>query len=345
MSDNRLIDQFGRRHEYLRISVTDRCNLRCRYCLPASFADQRNRQAGMPAEGIDLGPKSNLLTFDEIERLTRIFLDLGIHKVRITGGEPLVRNGIEELCERLTALPGLQTLALSTNAVLLEEKAEALRAAGVDAINISLDTLRRDRFREITFRDHFDDTLRGIEAAKRAKFSSIKINTVVIRGFNDDELLDFVQFAIELSLPVRFIEYMPFLGNRWKEAEYVPFREMFSKVTSQYRLHPLERMKNLRGPATEYLIEGSDIAIGFIPTMSEPFCGDCNRLRLTADGKMRTCLFARDGLDLRRMLRSGAGKDQIEGAIRLALQTKWEQHPEANELEAEQNRPMVAIGG
>lgn len=302
----------------------------------------------MPAEGIKLKPRDEILSFDEIETLARVFVDLGIRKIRLTGGEPLVRHGVEQLCERLAGIHGLDTLALSTNGTYLADKARALKAAGVQTLNISLDTLQAERFRYITFRDSFSGTLRGIEAALEAGFPSLKINTVVMRGFNDDELLDFVDFAIALSLNVRFIEYMPFLGNRWREADCVPCREMQERIERKYRLMPTETTIRLAGPAAEFRVDGTDAIIGFIPTMSEPFCGGCNRLRLTADGKLRTCLFASDGFDLKSMLRTGlrrVDRETVEYAIQSAVMMKWKQHPESDELTANQTRAMVAIGG
>lgn len=328
---NNLIDQFGRAHEYLRISVTERCNLRCRYC--------------MPAKGITLVPREEILTFAEIIMLAEIFVGLGIRKIRITGGEPLVRKGIEELCETLAQIPGLQTLALSTNGVLLEEKVSALKNAGVQQVNISLDSLRPERFRQITLRGDFEAVLRGIESTLHVGFSSVKVNTVVMKGFNDDELLDFVEFAQALSLNVRFIEYMPFWGNGWSDVKFLPYHAMKEIIESKYTLIPVQRNGTIQGPAKEFQVEGSNAIIGFITTISEHFCSTCNRLRLTADGKLRNCLFAREDFDLKRLLRAGANKDVIEEVIRAAVILKWKKHPETDELLAAQNRPMVVIGG
>lgn len=328
---NKLKDQFGRRHEYLRISVTDRCNLRCRYC--------------MPAEGVEMQPHEELLTFDEIDALTRVFVDLGIHKVRLTGGEPLVRRDIEHLCRKLGKIPKLEALAISTNGVLLPEKAKALHWAGVEHINISLDTLRPDRFEYIAFRHKLEDVLRGIEAAYRAGFHSVKINTVVMKGFNDDELFDFVDFAKFFSLNVRFIEYMPFLGNCWDSVKLMPYSEMFEMITSRYQLVPVRDGSIFAGPAKEFRIDDCGAVIGFITTMTDRFCHSCNRLRLTADGKLRNCLFAEDEVDLKRLLRSGADRYEIESAIRSNVFQKWERHPDTHELLRQSNRAMVAIGG
>jgi cyclic pyranopterin phosphate synthase len=328
---NRLVDSFNRRHTYLRISLTDRCNLRCRYC--------------MPPEGIQSRPKEELLSFDEIETLAGVLVDLGIRKIRLTGGEPLVRRGVEDLCARLSAIPGLETLAVSTNGILLEEKADALLGAGVRQVNISLDTHRPDRFQQVALRPGHDSVLRGIAAAIGAGFDSVKINTVVMKGFNDDELLEFVGFAVKLSLNVRFIEYMPFLGNAWDSVRFLSYEQMREIIGSRYRLVPVVDDSPIPGPATSFRVEGSDAVIGFITTMSQHFCHACNRLRLTADGKLRTCLFAHDEVDLKTLLRDGAGHVGIEQAIQAALSLKWEQHPDADGLLALQDKAMVAIGG
>ncbi len=326
-----LTDRFGRDHTYLRISVTERCNLRCTYC--------------MPAQGIRLKPKTELLTYDEIERLAGILASLGVRKIRVTGGEPLVRSGIEQLCERLSVIKGIDMLAISTNGTLLEKKAKLLRNAGVENINISLDSLREDRFETITLRSGHADVLRGIESAINAGFPSIKINAVIIRGVNDDEIPDFIEFARALSISVRFIEYMPFPGNNWNESQFISFNEMKQRIEEKYSLTPLTRDEPVPGPAKEYQIGSSDATAGFITTMSEHFCGSCNRIRLTADGRLRTCLFAKDGVDLKRLLRAGAPREVIEDAIRSAVLLKWEKHPDPEELMTNQDREMTAIGG
>lgn len=328
---NRLIDNFGRVHEYLRISITDRCNLRCRYC--------------MPPGGVELKPKDTLLTFEEIVDLAEIFVDLGIRKIRITGGEPLVRSGVEDLCARLASIPKLEALALSTNGVLLSGKAQALKLAGVQDLNVSLDTLRPERFERIALRANHEAVLRGIHSALRAGFRAVKINTVVMKGCNDDELLDFVEFATAYSLNVRFIEYMPFLGNSWSEAQFLAYPEMKEVIESKYHLVPLRRGSTLPGPAKEFQVVGSGAIVGFITTMSEHFCADCNRLRLTADGRMWNCLFAQKGTDLKGLLRGGAGRGAIQSAIRAGVLSKWEKHPETEDLVALQNQTMIGIGG
>ncbi len=299
----------------------------------------------MPPGGVDLNSKSELLTFDEIVRLAEIFVNLGIKKIRLTGGEPLVRKGVEELCSRLAGIAGVQALGLSTNGVRLFEMARSLRNSGVQQLNVSLDTLRRDRFAVVALRTGFDSVLRGIEEAKSVGFPSLKVNTVVMRGFNDDELLEFVEFADRYVLNVRFIEYMPFWGNGWNEVQFMPYREMKEIIETKYHLLPLQRNGTIQGPAREFQLAGSNAVIGFITTISEHFCADCNRLRLTADGQLRNCVFARDGVNFKRLLRSGANSNLIEDSISAAVKVKWEKHPDTPELLEGQNRAMVAIGG
>ncbi|MBM2840505.1 MAG: molybdenum cofactor biosynthesis protein, partial [Bacteroidetes bacterium] len=254
-------------------------------------------------------------------------------------------RGIEDLCLALSRIAGVETLAVSTNGVLLHEKAPVLRGAGITGVNISLDSLRPDRFHHITSHTSHDEVLRGIQAAQQAGFPSVKINTVVMRGFNDDELLDFVAFAIDRALNVRFIEYMPFLGNHWGEVRLMPYCEMKTVVEQRYCLVPVQRSADVAGPAREFQIDGTHAVIGFISTMTDHACSSCNRLRLTADGKLRNCLFAWEDVDLKALLRAGVRRETIEAAIRLAVSQKWDKHPEVNELIDRQNRTMVAIGG
>jgi cyclic pyranopterin phosphate synthase len=256
-----------------------------------------------------------------------------------------VRTDIEDLCKRLARIPKLESLAISTNGVLLHEKAKALRWAGVNNVNISLDTLRQERFDHVAVRCKLEDVLRGIEAAYGIGFRSVKINTVVMKGFNDDELLEFVDFAKFFGLSLRFIEYMPFPGNAWDDVRLMTYREMREVIESRYQLSPLQRNDSLVGPAKEFRVEGTSATIGFITTMTEHFCHTCNRLRLTADGKLRNCLFAQDDMDLKQLLRFGASRDIIESAIRSTVMHKWEKRPDTQQLLRTQDRAMVAIGG
>lgn len=299
----------------------------------------------MPAEGIELASKDEILSFAEILELATLFVELGIRKIRLTGGEPLVRKGIESLCENLSALQGIESLGITTNGVLLREKASALKRAGVQEVNISLDTLQPERFHKITMREEYNTVRNGILSALGVGFRSVKINTVVMKGFNDDELLDFVDFAISHSLNLRFIEYMPFLGNRWSKAQSLPYREMKDIVETKYNLIPIESSYPLQGPARDFQIDGTTAIIGFISTMSESTCTSCNRLRLTADGKLRNCLFSQSECDLKTLLRSGADDDHLKHAIMATTALKWESRPHVYELLRIQNRAMTAIGG
>jgi cyclic pyranopterin phosphate synthase len=360
-----LIDCFARIHDYLRIAVTDRCNFRCTYC--------------MPEDGIELGPKTELLTFEEIECSAKLLVRLGVRKIRITGGEPLVRHGIERLFEMLSGIDALEVLALSTNGALLEEKLPMLWKHRIHQLNISLDTLRPDRFLSITGCDACETVQRAIRAAVAyrsrmtdhpgaSSFQSVKVNMVVMRGINDDEVLDFVRFGDELSklahggpkIEIRFIEFMPFPGNAWNEERSIPWRELLPRIEREYTLkeaitadvHQSGTAKsfevvrsNTDDPGSPLNRRGSAFRIGFIPTVSEPFCGDCSRLRLTADGTFRTCLFGEDGLNLRDMFRRGESFETMTAAINATLQEKWLEHPPVHELAYLNSREMISIGG
>ena len=323
-----LFDRYQRVINYLRISITDRCNLRCRYC-----QDGRMK----------LLPHSEILTYEEILRIVRVFTANGIRKVRLTGGEPLVRRGVVDFIKRLTEIEGLDDISLTTNGVLLREFAAPLKKAGLRRVNVSLDTLRRERFAYITRRDHFNDVWEGIEEALRVGLFPVKVNVVVIRGFNDDEIEDFARLSMEHPLGVRFIELMPF-GGEWDERKVVPTFEIEERLRMLGDLVPLPRME-YDGPARRYRIRGGRGEVGFISPMSAHFCKSCNRLRLTPEGKIRTCLFSDDEIDLRQILRSGAEDEAIEGALKEALKRK----PESPPLEAFQfkkcQRGMFSIGG
>ncbi len=327
---NPLIDGFGRRHTYLRIAVTDRCNLRCTYC--------------MPPEGIPWRPPAEILRFEEIERLVGILARLGVRKVRLTGGEPTVRQGIEDLVARLAGVPGIETLAMTTNGVLLARKADALRASGLTALNVSLDTLRPERFEQITRRTRLADVLSGIEAALAAGFAPLKVNVVVMRGVNGDELLDFVALAGERALNVRFIEYMPFSGNGWDAGRFLPAQAMRERIAARYSLRALDEGSPGAQVAKDYLLGGGPGIVSFITPLSEEFCGTCSRLRLTADGCIRTCLFAPAEVSLRDALRSGATDDALADLIARALWRKPAGHHALGET-AGSGRAMVQIGG
>lgn len=326
---NDLIDRFGRQHTYLRISVTDRCNLRCVYC--------------MPAEGIAVKPRDEILRFEEIERLSRIFVEMGIRKIRITGGEPLVRKGLEDLIAKLGRLDGLQSLAMTTNAVLLEDKVEALRQAGLTAINISLDSLRSDRFFQITLRDDHNRVMRSIEAAAAAGFHSMKLNVVVISGVNDDEILDFVEYVKDKPMNVRFIEYMPFKDNQWSPDGVLSYAEMRARIEAKFELVPLASKAG--DVAKDFALAGHRGTVSFITSMTDSFCSSCNRLRITADGGIKSCLFYAPEVSLRDAIRAGATDGDLRRLINEAVLGKPEAHPPMEELASADNRAMVEIGG
>jgi GTP 3',8-cyclase len=326
---NKLIDRFGRKHNYLRISVTDRCNLRCVYC--------------MPPQGIAVKPKESILAFEEIGRLTRIFVRLGISKVRITGGEPMVRKNLETLLADLGSIDGLETLALTTNAVLLADKAEVIKIAGVKAINISLDSLRADRFKEITLRDDFHNVMRSIEKSVEVGFATIKLNVVVMSGKNDDEILDFVEFIKDKPINVRFIEYMPFPDNAWQISGVISYARMREMIAERFLLKPLIGQPG--GVAKDFQLVGHKGTVSFISSMTDSFCSTCTRLRLTSDGCLKTCLFYAPEISLRDAMRGGASDAELEAMILGTVLEKPEAHPPAEELANSANRSMVEIGG
>jgi cyclic pyranopterin phosphate synthase len=333
-----LFDRYGRSHGYLRISVIEKCNLRCRYC--------------MPEEGVPPLAKNEVLSFEEIERLAALFVRLGVTKIRLTGGEPLVRRDVDILVARLGALKrhGLKRLAMTSNALLLEQHIPALLSGGLDALNLSLDTLRPERFRNITLRDGCAETIRAIHAAVDAGFDKVKVNAVVMAGVNDDELVDLARaFARERPIEVRYIEYMPFEGNHWgRDLRMLPASEIRARLERELTLVP----RGLGETARVYEVrEGDRVwpgAVGIISSMSEPFCGTCNRTRLTADGHFRWCLLDEGEVDLRGPLRAGASDDDLAGIIEEGLSRKKPGHAPAEELIAAQahgGRSMIRIGG
>jgi len=324
------LDAFNRSISYLRISVTDRCNLRCVYC--------------MPEEGVPQRSHSEILRYEEILLVVRAAASLGISKVRLTGGEPLVRLGLVDLVRELAAIPGVDDLAMTTNGTLLTRYADELAAAGLQRVNISLDTLRPERFTQITRRGQLADVLAGIEAAKTAGLTPVKINTVVVRGLNDDELLDFARLTQNDEWHVRFIELMPIGANvGWAKDGYLPVAEMQSRIETT--LGVLEPVK-LRGsgPARYYRLPGGKGTVGFISPVSEHFCYQCNRLRLTADGRLRPCLLSDYEIDLRTPLRAGAGEKEIVQLLTAAIGNKPEGHHLAAG-KAPRGRTMSEIGG
>lgn len=323
-----LVDRFGRVHRYLRVALTDRCNFRCRYC--------------MPVEGIAWQEKEAILTLEEIERLVRCFVDLGIDKVRLTGGEPTVRRGYMGLVERLASIENLGTLAMTTNGWCLADSAEALHLSGLELVNVSLDSLDPERFREITVRGDLRQVLAGIDAALGAGLE-VKINCVVMRGVNDDEIVRFVEHFADRDVTVRFIEFMPFAGNRWDAAGLYPYTAMKEQLEERFRLERIASDPSAVGK--DFRIEGLRCRVGFVTSMTQNFCSGCDRLRVTADGFLKTCLFGKEEVSLRDLLRNGAGDDELEERIREALSRKWRGHPDLTTLPTLPNRSMIQIGG
>lgn len=327
-----LVDGFGRAHTSLRISVTDRCNIRCFYC--------------MPAEGVVFRPREELLTFEEIERFVRALVPLGVNKLRLTGGEPLVRAELPELVRKLAAIPGIRDIALTTNGMLLEEQAEALKAAGLRRINISLDTLREEVFQQITRRPGVDRVLAGIAAAQRVGFETIRLNAVAIHGITETEIIPLAEFARARNLELRFIEFMPLdADHHWSSDQLLTGEKIRSILENHFGpLTPAPRA-NLSQPATDYDFADRRGGIGFINPVSEPFCGDCNRLRLTAEGQVRNCLFSTVEWDARRLLRGGAGDDELRTLVRECVAAKAAAHGIGQRDFHQPERAMYQIGG
>jgi cyclic pyranopterin phosphate synthase len=327
-----LIDGYGRLHDNLRVSVTDRCNIRCFYC--------------MPERDVEFVPRAEILTFEEIERFVRISASLGVRKVRITGGEPLVRRDLDGLVRRLASIPGIADLALTTNGVLLAEQAEALRQAGLKRLNVHLDTLERAKFFEITRRDELPRVLAGIEAARRAGFDSIKINAVAVKGLCESDVVPLAHFGREHGFQIRYIEFMPLDAQGiWDTSRVLRMEEILSLLGEEFG--PLEPVPDPdpRAPALEYRFPDGRGSVGFIASVSRPFCLNCNRIRLTADGHLRYCLFAIEETDIKGLMRGGAGDEQIREAIRRTVAAKWLGHEIQQPGFVPPPRPMYAIGG
>jgi cyclic pyranopterin phosphate synthase len=326
-----LHDGHGRRISDLRVSVTDRCNFRCQYC--------------MPAEGLPWLQREEILTFEEIERLVTLLAEMGVEELRLTGGEPLVRRDFPALAARLKRVPGLRELSITTNGFLLERDAEALVAAGVDRFNVSVDSLQRDRFFEQTRRDSLPRVLAGLEhLATFPEAHPIKINAVAIRGFTEAEVLPFARFARQHPYEVRFIEYMPLDGDRtWKPDQVLTGAEIRDAIHAVYPLEDAARDPHATA-RVHHFADGQG-KIGFINPVSEPFCGDCNRIRLTADGRLRTCLFSLNETDLRSTMRAGASDDELEQVIRAAVWGKELKHHVNDPGFVQPHRTMSAIGG
>jgi len=310
-----MLDKFNREINYLRVSITDRCNLHCSYC--------------RPKEGISLKGHADILRYEEIIRIVSIAVKMGLIKVRVTGGEPLVRRGCVEFLSQLKKIKGLQDISLTTNGILLEEFAQPIYDAGIERINISLDSLNHDKYCRITDGGDLNAVLRGIARAEEAGFAPIKINTVAIKGFNDDEALDFARLAFEKPFQVRFIELMPVgsQANLDDVGQYMPASQLIEKIRKTYELEPLKSKKNKSdGPARIFKIKGGRGELGFINPVSEHFCSTCNRMRLTSDGKLMVCLLSEAEIDLKKPLQENCSDEELEKLIRDAVLLKPKQH-------------------
>jgi cyclic pyranopterin phosphate synthase len=326
-----LIDTFGRVHNNLRISVTDRCNIRCFYCMP---------------EDVTFIERRELLTFEEIERFVRVVVRLGINKVRLTGGEPLVRRDLPVLVEKLAGIEGIDDVGLTTNGILLADQAQSLYDAGLRRINISLDTLDAEKFQEITRREGFDKVLEGIFAAKRVGFEPVKINAVSIRGITEDEVVPLAHFGREHGLEVRFIEYMPLdAANQWERDKVFFAHEILALLAEEFGPMQPVAEQDPRAPASEYRFPDGRGHIGIIASVSQPFCMKCNRIRLTADGKLRNCLFALEESDVKALLRGGGSDEQIAELIVGNVTENWEGHEINTSRFIKPERLMHSIGG
>jgi cyclic pyranopterin phosphate synthase len=327
-----LTDTFGRTVRKLRVSVTDRCNFRCTYC--------------MPEEGMQWLPKSKILAFEEIVRICTLMVRLGVAKFRLTGGEPLVRHNLAELVRQMDAIPGLRGLSITTNGYFLAEQAEALVSAGLRNFNVSLDTLERARFATMTRRDALERVLGGLEALARLPVDHVKVNAVVMRGQNDDELVRFAELARRTGHAVRFIEFMPLEGGHlWRNDLILPGHEVLARIGAAFPLVP-DPECDPRDPSRDYVFaDGAPGRVGVINSVTEPFCASCDRMRLTADGQIRTCLFSTGEHDLRTLLRSGASDADVEAFLRRVVVTKEAGHLINRPGFVPPSRTMSAIGG
>ncbi|ELW66081.1 Molybdenum cofactor biosynthesis protein 1 [Tupaia chinensis] len=332
-----LTDSFGRQHSYLRISLTEKCNLRCQYC--------------MPEEGVPLTPKADLLTTEEILTLARLFVKEGVDKIRLTGGEPLIRPDVVDIVARLNQLEGLRTIGVTTNGINLARLLPQLRKAGLSAVNISLDTLVPAKFEfivrrkgdEMCHKEGFHKVMESIHKAIELGYRPVKVNCVVMRGLNEDELLNFVALTEGLPLDVRFIEYMPFDGNKWNFKKMVSYKEMLDTIQQQWP--ELEKVpEEESSTAKAFKIPGFQGQVSFITSMSEHFCGTCNRLRITADGNLKVCLFGNSEVSLRDYLRAGASEEELLRIIGAAVGRKKRQHAGMFNISQMKNRPMILIG-
>ncbi len=327
-----LIDTFGRVATDLRVSLTDRCNLRCSYC--------------MPPEGLEWLPGDEVLSDDEVVRVVRVAVDLGVNEVRFTGGEPLLRRGLVDIISRTAALTPRPQLSLTTNGIGLARTAAALREAGLDRVNVSLDTIDPEKFKTLARRDRLEDVLSGLTAAVEAGLDPVKVNAVLMRGINDDEAVPLLRWCLDNGYLLRFIEQMPLDAQHgWKRTNMVTADEILGRLADAFSLTPVGAEERGSAPAEEWLVDGGPGRVGVIGSVSRPFCGACDRVRLTADGQIRNCLFAREETDLRAALRSGCDDSRIAEMLKATLLAKKAGHGINDVGFLQPTRPMSAIGG
>jgi cyclic pyranopterin phosphate synthase len=333
IADGRLVDRFGRPHTHVRVSVTDRCNLRCFYC--------------MPAGGVVFRPHESILTFEEIARFVRVVAGMGIRKVRLTGGEPLVRKGVDSLVRMLARIPGIEDLALTTNGILLPEQAEGLKKAGLKRLNISLDTLDRERFRQISRRDGLDQVLAGIASALEVGFEQIKLNAIAVRNLSEPDIVPLAKFARARGLELRFIEFMPLGGDgTWEHGRVLGAAEILEILAGDFG--PVEPIPARDGtaPATRYrFLHAGGPPVGIIASVTEPFCTSCGRLRLTSEGLVKNCLFSAEEHNAKAILRGGGSDEQLAALVVAAVRGKKKQHGTDDGAFAISPRAMNQIGG
>jgi cyclic pyranopterin phosphate synthase len=332
MPSNGLADSYGRVATDLRVSLTDRCNLRCSYC--------------MPAEGLDWLPGEEVLTDDEVVRLVQVGAEqLGIREVRFTGGEPLVRRGLVDIVGRVHEIAPDLEMSMTTNALGLARVAGPLAEAGLNRVNVSLDSVRRDSFLEITRRDRLNDVIEGLAAAESARLGPVKVNAVLMRGVNDDQAAELLRWCLDRGYELRFIEQMPLDAQHgWSREGMITADEIFERLERDFTLSPAEEPRG-SAPAEKFLVDGGPATVGVIASVTRPFCGDCDRVRLTADGQVRNCLFARQESDLRTALRAGASDEVLAERWRVAMRGKAAGHGIDDPTFLQPDRPMSAIGG
>lgn len=325
-----MTDKYHRTIDYMRISITDRCNLRCLYC--------------MPEKGIKLFDHKEILTYEEITRVVRVAASLGVKKIRITGGEPLLKRDLDFLIASISSIEGIEDISLTTNGVLLKQYAQSLKKAGLKRVNISLDTFKKDRYREITRGGNIEEVLQGIEEAERLGLKPLKINMVPIRGLNDDEIEDFAKMTMQSERQVRFIEFMPFGSKElWSKDRYIATDEIKQRVSAIAPIEPVRLRQS--GPARYFKFKDAKGVIGFISPITHHFCGSCNRLRLTSNGLLRPCLFSDTEIDIKSALRNNCDDRELERLLRLSIEVKPKGHDLGHQRDILSLRPMSKIGG